>query len=215
MKLAIARAMMALAAHGLGETRRTWGIAMLAEFDAAADAGQPLRFAAGCLIAAMRELPRQEEGRFALASYALALGVMLPMASVQLGAALFGLPYLFPGAGDLPGALLEGSAHEGLIRGVYQAASPAIIMLLLTLAVGHFCIAWSMIERDWDRVRRLGTLALAGSVTLILFMAVLFLDSSRIAVQTAVLVTELATLRIIVERHAQLFPAAAHADHPG
>jgi len=90
MKLAFARAMMALAAHGLGEARRPWGVAMLAEFDAAADAGQPLRFAAGCLIAAIRELPRQEEGRFALASYALALGVMLPMASVQLGAALQG-----------------------------------------------------------------------------------------------------------------------------
>src|SRR5262245_56110678 len=108
---AIARAMMALAAHCLGESRREWAAAMQAEFEMLAE-GESLRFAIGCLAAALREMPAREEGRFTLTNYALALGLMIPMAALQFGCALLGLPHLYPGERGLPGALLEGAAHE-------------------------------------------------------------------------------------------------------
>ncbi len=214
MKAAVSRAMMALAINCLGEGRREWSAAMQAEHEAAAADGKSLSFAAGCLAAAWRDLLTREEGRFTLTSYALALGVMIPMAAVQIGCALLGFPYLYPGQEGLAGALLVGGEHEALMRGTYQAAVPPLALVLLSLGIGHLCIAWAMLERDWDRVARIGTLALAVAVTLILFMAVLFLDASQAVLQTAVLAIELASVWMVVRWHAQLFPSAV-AEHPG
>ncbi len=106
MKAALSRAIMALAMCGMDESRREWSAAMRAEFDAAVPEGRSLSFATGCLVAAWREMLTREEGRYTLTNYALALGVMIPMAAVQIGSALFGLPYLYPGREVLSGALL-------------------------------------------------------------------------------------------------------------
>src|SRR3546814_7963130 len=81
----------------MDEGRREWSASMRAEFDAAAPEGRSLSFATGCLVAAWREMLTREEGRYTLTNYALALGVMIPMAALQIGCALFGLPYLYPG----------------------------------------------------------------------------------------------------------------------
>lgn len=214
MKAAAARAMMALAACCLGESRREWAAAMQAEHEAAAADGRSLSFAAGCLAAAWRGMLTREEGRFILTSYALALGLMIPMATVQIGSALFGFPYLYPGEGGLSGALLVGAEHELILRRTYQAAVPALALLLLLLGIGHLCIAWAILERDWARVRRLASFALALATTLILFMMVLFLDSSRALLQVAVLAVELGTVLMVARWHAQLLPAAV-AEHSG
>src|SRR3546814_5549938 len=119
------------------ESRREWSAAMRAEFDAAAPEGRSLSFATGCLVAAWREMLTREEGRYTLTNYALALGVMIPMAALQIGCALFGLPYLYPGREGLSGALLVGSEHEALIRGVYQTAVTPLAFLLLLLGLGQ------------------------------------------------------------------------------
>src|SRR5687767_920672 len=66
---AFARALMSLAASCFGETRHEWGLAMQAEFEAANEDRKPLRFAAGCLIAAWREMPHHAHGRLILANY--------------------------------------------------------------------------------------------------------------------------------------------------
>src|SRR3546814_3438951 len=86
---------------------------------------------------------------------------MIPMAALQIGCAPFGLPYLYPGREGLSGALLVGSEHEALIRGVYQTAVTPLAFLLLLLGLGHLGIAQAMLQREWDRVRRIGALTLA------------------------------------------------------
>ena len=44
----------------------------------AAAEGEALSFAAGCLVAAWREMLTSAQGRFVLTSYAVALGIMVP-----------------------------------------------------------------------------------------------------------------------------------------
>lgn len=211
MTAAIARAIMALAACCTDARHRQWSAAMRAEFEVALLDGHALRFATGCLAAAWRTMLTREEGWFTLSSYALTLGIMLPMAALQIGCALFGFPYLYPGEGGLAGALLEGRAHEGLLRGTYQHAVPSLSFLLLMLGVAHLRIAWAMLERDWACVRRWGGGALAAAVTLLLLMAVLFLDAGQAMLQAVVLAIELATVTIVAQWHAQQ-PAR---EHPG
>ena len=121
---------------------------MQTEFEIALADGGSLAFATGCLGTALRELLTREEGRFTLTNYALVLGLMVPMAALQIGCALFGLPYLYPGEGGLRGALLVGGPHEGLMRATYQAIVPSLALLLLTVGVGHLLTAWAMLEKD-------------------------------------------------------------------
>lgn len=214
MTAAMSRAVMALAVCCLGESRREWSLAMRAEFETAVTDGKPLLFAMGCLAAAWREMLTREEGHFALTNYVLVLGLMIPMAALQIGCALLGLPYLYPGRHGLSGALLVGGASETVMRGVYQAAIPSLALLQLLIGLGHLRLAWVMLERDWTGATRLATLTLAAAATLIIFMSTLFLDSSQAMLQAAVLAIELATLSIVVRWHAHLSPAAG-TEHPG
>jgi hypothetical protein len=214
MKTLLPRAIMALAICCLDESRHEWSIAMQAEYEIAVGEGASLSFAVGCLVAAWREMLTRREGRFTLTSYGLALGLMIPMAAVQIGCAVLGLPYLYPGQEGLPGALLLGGAQEVAMRSVYQAAVPAVAFLLMLLGLGQLCIAWAMLERDWGRVTRIGMLTLAAAATLIIFMSALFLDCSQALLQSVVLLIELATIWMVARWHAQLFPAA-RAEHPG
>src|SRR3546814_17095820 len=93
----------------------------------------------------------REEGRYTLTNYALALGVMIPTAALQIACALFGLPYLYPGREGLSGALLVGYDHDALIRGVYQTAVPPSPFLLLLLRLGCLGFAPAMLQRQWLR----------------------------------------------------------------
>lgn len=192
MKLILARALMVLACRCLGESRRDWGRAMLAEFDVATTNGVPLIFAVGCLIGALRQMPASHEGRFVLTTYALALGIMLPMAAVQIGCAVFGLPYLFPGLGGLGGTLSP--AQEIIAGGAYRAAVPSLAALLLVSGIGQLRIAWLLLERDWRRVTTTGLAILAAIATLVIFLGSLFLDASQAVVQGGILSIELLVL---------------------
>lgn len=213
MSALLARTMMALARATLDARRRDWAAAMDAEFAAAEADGHALSFASGCLLTAWRELLTLQEGRFTLTSYALVLAVVLPMAALQIGCAVLGLPYLYPGPGGLRAALLVGGAHEDLLRGLYQAAVPSLALLLLLLGLVQLRLGWAVLERDWAAVRRRGLQAIAATVTLIIVMATLFLDGRQVLVQAAVLTVELATIVMVARWHEQLFPAPA--EHPG
>jgi hypothetical protein len=214
MKTLFARALMALAICALDQSRRDWAMAMRAEYEEATAEGASLSFAAGCLIAAWREMLTRPEGQFTLTSYGLALGLILPMAAIQIGCAVLGLPYLYPGQHGLPGALLLGGAQEHHMRSVYQAAIPVMAFLLLLLGIGQLCIAWAMLDRNWARVARIFMLTFAAAATLIIFMGALFIDSRQALLQTAVLLVELATIWMVARWHASLYPAA-RAEHPG
>src|SRR3546814_9119671 len=67
-----------------------------------------------------------------------------------------------------------------LVTGVQTCALP-----ILLLGLGHLGIAQAMLQREWDRVRRIGALTLAASATLVIFMGVLFLDSSQALLRAA------------------------------
>ncbi len=202
MTTALACAIMALADRCMGESRREWAQAMQAEFAAAIEDGHSLPFAIGCLWSALRQMPVEEEGRFVLTSYILALAVMIPMAAVQIGWAVFSLLDLFAEDEGLRATLAPGQAM--LVGGAYQAALPSLTILLLLAGAGHLLIAWLMLERDWPRVISTGMAILAAMVTLVLFMGSVFLAAGQALTLIAVPMTELAVLAGLACWHAEL-----------
>lgn len=192
----LSRMMVAFAVASLGERHRVWGEAMRAELEVAIDAGAPLRFAAGCLSSALIRLPSHEEGRFGLTAYALALGLLIPMAALQIGCAVFGLPYLF--------VVDDMAMHDGLRTAAFHAAVPSLLAVLLLLGLAHLRLAWMVLERDWARVTRTGTLTLAAAATLVVVMGALVLDGSQALLQGVVLGIELAAITGLASWHADL-----------
>lgn len=137
----LARAIMMIAFAGMDIGRADWSRAMAAECEVAAADGRALPFAGGCLVAAGRDMLASASGRFVLTSYAVALGIMLPMAALQIGCAIFGFPYLYPDQRGLSGALLVGSPHEALLRSIYLGAVPALALIQLAAGIGHLRLA--------------------------------------------------------------------------
>lgn len=214
MTPSLSRAILAIATACMGEERRTWSQAMNAEYDVAAAEGQALSFATGCLVAAWREMLASACGRFVLTSYAVALGIMVPMAAIEIGCAVFGLPYLYPDRRGLPGALLVGGSHEALLRHTYLSAIPPLAILQLVAGAGHLRLAWSLLDRDWASALRWSIWTLASLMTLVIFMGVFFLDSRQAMIQGGVVAIELAILLVIMRRHAELHPVA-EIEQPG
>jgi hypothetical protein len=209
MTLALARAVMALAARCLGDHRREWALAMEAELDAAAEAGGPLRFAFGCLLAAWREMLAHEEGRFALASHVLAAGVIVPMAGLMLFSVALGFPYLAPH--ETGNSRLFGSGEPVSINEANLVGLPLMAALTTGLGFGHLLMAWEMLDRDWRRVATLGRIAAAVMVMMVLFSGILFIYETCALPQTAAMVIELAAIGVLVRWHDQL-PVSAHQD---
>ena len=206
MTAAVSRAVMSLAARCLGNDRQEWGLAMQAEFEAAVDDGKPLAFAAGCLIAAWREMVNHGEGRLVLANYALVLGLLLPMAALQFQQVI-GLS-MFPG-GTPPHAMLVAGAGQNLyLVSAQNSAVPVLLMLWLLLGLAHLCLAWVLVDWDWARAVKFGALIGAIMITLFLFMGVLMLDMSPLIVQAAELGIELAAILTTARWYARLFSHA-------
>ena len=207
MTVAVSRAVMSLAGRCLGADRHEWGLAMHAEFEAAVDDGRPLVFATGCLIAAWREMANREEGRLVLANYALALGLLLPMAVLQFEQAI-GLS-MTPGGISPHGMLLAGAGHNPYLVWSQNSASPVLLMLWLLLGIAHLYLAWVLVDWDWARAVKIGALIGATMVTLFLFTGVLMLDLSRLVAQAAELGIELAAILATARWHARLFLCTA------
>ena len=202
MTLALSRALMSLASRSLGSDRRAWGMAMEVEFQEAVDDGKPLMFALGCLIAAWREIGKRSEGRLTLANYAIALVLLIPMAALhfqQAGA------FLFP-ADDAPFGMPGASAGlNSYLIWSQRSATPILLIMWLLLGVTHLCLAWMLVEGDWPRIVKCGTLIGAAMITLSLFTGVLLLDMSPLSVPVAELALEFAAIGTMFWWHGRIF----------
>jgi hypothetical protein len=209
MTAAVSRAIMWLAMCCLGESRREWALAMRAEFDVAVTQGNPFAFATGCLIAAWRELPGHAAGRLVLANYALALGVLIPMAAFQIALA-FGSSSVVVGANWTQGIVLAGADSQNpFYTWAEHSAAPCLLALWLLLGIGHLRLAWVLVERDWAHVTKAGALIVATLATLFIVTAALFLDVTFVILQSVALAIEFAALAAVAQRDARLFPDAA------
>ena len=206
MSAPLARAIMAVAAACLGEGRRDWARAMEAELHAAIDEGRPLAFAAGCLIAAWCEMPRHEEGRFVLANYALALGLIIPMAALQFACAA-GLPLMVQTPGGFYGVPTANGVQQLYLSSAYPSAEPALLGLWLLLGLLQLRLAWVLLDGDWPGVIRIGCLSTAATATLMIFYAVMLLPDTGTMLQAAALPVELATVLVSARWHSRLAAA--------
>jgi len=165
---------------------------MEAELDAAAEDGRALGFALGCVAAAWRELPAHEEGRFILASNALALVLLVPAAALLLASVAGDFPFSYLGAagGQMP-----------LVNDANLPAVPPLAALVALLAAAHLRIAWLVLERDWDRVAGAAMLAAAAAVTSVIFTAVAFVDCASAIRQAGTLCVELAAVAALARWH--------------
>jgi len=203
---AVSRALLALASRSLGSDRRTWAMAMEAEFEAAVEDRRPFLFALGCLFAAWREIGKHSEGRLIVATYALALGVLIPMAAMQFQQAVGflssaeGPPFGNPSASDGPNLYLIWSQNSAI---------PVLLITWLLLGMAHLFLAWMLVEGDWPRIVKCGTLIGAAMITLSLFMGVLMLDLSSLRAQVAELAIEFVAVVSISRWHTRVLADAS------
>ena len=190
MKIILARTLLALAVRAMGDRRRAWGEAMQAELEVAIADGAALSFAVGCLVAALRELPSLPEGRIALASHALALGLIVPAAAVSLWMGLIGYPYLAFGEVGISGFFAGESEQIPLLVYGEGGMVPALTMIVLLEAAGQLLLAWFLLERNWERVEALAGFNAAALTTLAIVMSLLSIMDVTILLFAAVLVTE-------------------------
>jgi hypothetical protein len=201
VKSAVSRAVMALAVHCLPGVRREWANAMLVEFEAAREDEKPLSFATGCLGAALRELPKHQEGRFAIASWLLTITVIVPAAGVLISMLVAGSPLSFLNYG------------EAVVSEANRPAVPSLLLLLFCLATLQLRVAWLTLGRDWESLIPTGAMSAAVALTLSIFTAVVF-DAHLLAVlMTTGVALELAALALLAGWHAEL-PAAAAGSPP-
>jgi len=204
--LALSRALLSLASRSLGSDRRTWAMAMEAEFETAVEDRRPFMFALGCLFAAWREIGKRSEGRLILANYALALGLLIPMAALQFQQAVGflslaeGPPFGVPRAGDGPNLYLIWSQNSAI---------PILLITWLLLGMAHLCLAWMLVEGDWPRIVKCGMLIGAAMITLSLFMGVLMLDLSSLRAQVAELATEFVAVVAMSRWHIRVLACAS------
>lgn len=209
MRIAIARAVMLIARRCMGSPRRDWADAMAAEFEIAAEAGAPLSFAFGCLLAAWRELPAHDEGRFVLASHVLAVGVILPVGTLLLASVARGFPLL--ALGDANTDSLLGSGYPTFPNTeANQAGLPLMAFFTFALGLGHLLMAWVMPDRDWQRAALISRLGTAIMATMVIFSSILFLFDACALPQAALIAVELIAVWSLVRWHADL-PEASPA----
>jgi hypothetical protein len=175
---------------------------MQAEFEVVVETGEPLSFASGCLLSAIRELPAHEEGRFALASYILAVGVIVPVGVLLLASVTQGFPFLAPMEAGANSILGDGRPAD--INAANQTGLPLLALLTLVLGTGHLYMAWAMLDRDWSRVTSVAFAAMALMATTVTFASVLFLYDACALPQAAVTMIELSAIWSLVRWHRDL-----------
>ncbi len=211
MRAAISRALMAVAVRSLCDHRREWALAMEVEFEAASADGKPLTFALGCLAAAWRELPAHEEGRFTIASHALAFVLIIPTAALLLSSLLAGFPVSYLGQVGAGGWLELAGGQKPLFSEANRSAVPPLAALVIVLAASHLRIAWLVLERDWGRVATLGMLMAASTMALTIFTSLVFAYGASAVAQAAMLATELAIISALARWHARSFGGPSEA----
>jgi hypothetical protein len=197
---------MALAVASLGPGRRDWALAMERELAAASDEGRALAFAWGCLIAAWRDMPREEEGRFTLAKYALALGLVIPIAALELTCAAGLPPSFLAGDGFFAVPALTGS-RELYLSWAYLAAQPALLGLWFLLSLSQLRLAWGLLENDWPTVVRAAASSAACTAALLIVNGTMLVADGRALLQAAMLPIEFLPIATAKRWHAELVRA--------
>ena len=174
---------------------------MEGELHAAIADGRPLVFAAGCLFAAWRELPACPEGRFTLATHALAIGLIVPLAGLSLWAAVLGYPYLAFGDVGLSGFVAGRSDQIPLLAIGEWGMAPALTLLVLLQAVGRILFAWFLLDRDWARVAAIAHLNAATLITLLIFSSVLAIIDASILLLVGALIAETMAVLALARWH--------------
>ena len=190
MILRLSKIIVALAARTLRARHPAWAQAMEAELDAAAEHGRPLSFAAGCLLASWRELPRFSEGRLALASNALAICLIVPFAAVWLWLGLLGYPYLALGDVGIGGFFAGRSEQIPLLLVGELSLAPALTLVILLQSVGQLLLAWFLLDRNWRRVSAVARFNAATLTTLLIVTSMIAVIGSGVLLGLAALITE-------------------------
>lgn len=212
MMLRLARGITALAARTLGNPRSDWAKAMQVELEAAIEDGKPLSFAMGCLLAAWRELPESSEGRLALATHGLALGLIVPLAGLAFWIALLGYPYLAFGDVGISGFIAGRSEQIPLLIVGERALAPALTLVVLSQAAGQLLLAWMLLERNWSRVAAVGRFNAATLATLLIVTSVLAVTPSGILLGVVALITEMLAVLALGWWHDHLPQGAVAVD---
>lgn len=200
MTMQVAHLVMVMALRCLSQDDAGWGRAMRAEFDEAARDGGQLRFALGCLMAAWRRLPRHREGRCVLASHALVLGLIVPIATFHLGCAWSGVRLLLSGHDHYHTMLAAGGARGRTLAEAYLAAAPALTALLFALGGAHLFIAWAILDGDGRRARRIWLVAAGIAAAIVGIVATAIPGAGGSGVQFAALAVELAAVPLLAKR---------------
>jgi hypothetical protein len=197
------RLLLALAIRSLPAHRQAWGQAMAAEFEIAEADGRSFSFALGCLYGAWRTLPGHGEGRFALANHAVVLGLLVPMATIAMVAALFGFPWVEIGDGLLPFLTGDG-AHPSLLTPGTYAVAPALTLVTVLLTMGHLFLAWWALDRDWPRVAAAMRFNAASLMTLASVSWCIGLDVTPLFVPLGAWAVEAIMLRLLAGWHSDI-----------
>lgn len=150
---------------------------MRAEFTMAAQAGDGLSFAFGCLMTAGREPPTHQEGRLALSRYILSLGLILPAAAILLVGLWSGYPWVEPPYAESIASFAK--MPTGLPTIVWAGnafAIPALSILLLLRVASLTLVAWFVVDADWGRVSIIQRLSAAATTTLTLLAGIIVVD---------------------------------------
>lgn len=209
MSAGVAHIVMGLALRCLPQDGREWGQAMQAEFGEALRDGKPFGFALGCLAAGWLRLPFHAEGRFALASHALALGLIVP-ATFHLGCALSGVKLMISGPDYYYAMLAAGGVRGKALADAYLTAAPALTLLLFLLGTAHFFIAWAILDGRWRRAAVLWLAATVIAVAIVGIAIAIAPGAGGIAIQFAGSAIELAVIPLL----AMWQNARAGARHP-
>lgn len=202
MTVWMARAVMKLAIAGLGSHRCEWAAAMRAEFALAAEAGEGLSFAFGCLITAWRELPTNHEGSLKLSRYTFSIGLILPAAAMLLAGLWYGYPWVEPPYAD--GIASFARMSTGLPTTIHAGnafAVTGLATLLLLRVAGGLLVAWFVVEADWDRAAAILRAGAAATITLALFSSVAFADFTCVVLPLVALGVELLSIALLRRWH--------------
>jgi len=197
---------MEVATRALEPHRREWAAAMRIEFAAAVEEGTELAFALGCLWVGWRETWTHRPGRFVMAAYALAAGVLVPVAAMMLWSAAHGSPFLTPDGVGWTGPRLDAGNAGGAV---------SLATVTAGLGLGHLWAAWKLVEGDWAGLGVAGRLGAAAAVTGVAFAGVLFLSGAPALPQAAAMAGEMAALSCLARWRGELEQDGSERGEPG
>lgn len=207
MRAALSRSILTLATLCMRSRDHGWGSAMRSELEEVIAEGAGLQFAFGCLVASWGRMPAHDEGRFSLTIHALALGLIVPLGTLQVAGLWQGFPAMLS-IGDFA---VPNSLQGYLMTSAYQGLTPLIVGVSLLLGGAHLRLAWTLLDRDWARVEAAGAMSLAASVTIIIMIGLLDCNVGQALRQGAILLLERAIVATLARWHAEL-PQPSQAD---